>query len=81
VHLGARFADLVRCLAERGELGPGDVDEIVAARVRAAQQSARFYTERTTLGGRILAARTNPGRPAASSPSTPTSPSAASPRP
>ncbi len=57
---GVPFADLVRPLAERGEFGPGDVDEIVAGRVRAAAGCVRFYTERTTLAGRILAAQTNP---------------------
>jgi len=57
---GARFADLVRYLGERGEFGAGDLDDIVARRVKAAEHCTRHYSERTTLGGRILAAQTNP---------------------
>ena len=57
---GARFEDLVRHLAERGELGAGAVEDIVARRVRAARECPRFYSERTRPDGRIIAARTSP---------------------
>jgi PAS domain S-box-containing protein len=57
---GASYAEIVRYLAARGELGPGDVDDIIAQRMHAADHSARFYSERTTLAGRILAAHTHP---------------------
>ncbi len=61
VQPGVPFGDLVRHLAERGELGPiGDVGEIVRSRVQAASRCQRSYTERTTLDGRILAAQTTP---------------------
>src|SRR5262245_66072004 len=56
VAAGARFADLVRDLGARGELGPVDVEEVVARREVAARSCARFYTERTTLAGRVIAA-------------------------
>lgn len=60
VHEGACFAGLVRHLAERGDYGPGDVEEQVAQRVRAARNRPRFYTERATLDHRVIAAQTTP---------------------
>jgi signal transduction histidine kinase len=59
VH-GVAFERVVRHLAERGELGPGDADAQVAQRVAAARQRVRFYVERTTLAGRVIAAQTDP---------------------
>jgi PAS domain S-box-containing protein len=62
VDAGVHFADLMRHLVERGDFGlvHGDVDEIVARRVEAAQRGARFYSERTTRDGRVLAVRASP---------------------
>jgi len=60
VDHGVEFATIVRTLAERGDLGPGDVDAIVARRVRGAAQCQRFYVERTTREGRVVAAQTDP---------------------
>jgi len=60
IDRGTDFAVLVRRLAERGELGSGDVQELVARRLAAAQQPRRFYVERTTLAGRVVAAQTQP---------------------
>ena len=43
---GTPFAQLVRDLAGRGELGPGAVEDIVAQRVRAARECrTSFYAE------------------------------------
>src|SRR5262249_23666777 len=60
VEAGVPFATLVRALAERGEFGPGPLDEIVARRVRAAERGGRSYSERTSCDGRVLAAKTTP---------------------
>jgi signal transduction histidine kinase len=60
IGYGVEFAAIVRHLAERGELGPGDADAHVARRVLAARQRLRFYVERTTREGRIVAAQTDP---------------------
>jgi signal transduction histidine kinase len=57
---GTLFAAVVRNLAERGELGPGNIDEQVTRRTLAAKQPRRFYVERTTLAGRVIAAQTEP---------------------
>lgn len=38
VFAGAHFGDLVRYNAERGEYGPGDVEDLVAERVAQAEQ-------------------------------------------
>jgi PAS domain S-box-containing protein len=57
---GASYVELVRHLAARGDLGPGDVEELVARRVRAAERPLRSYSERTTADGRVLAAQTHP---------------------
>ena len=58
---GTPFAELVRDLAGRGELGPGAVEVIVAQRVKAARECrTSFYAERTTRHGRVLAIKTSP---------------------
>src|SRR5262249_31856819 len=50
---------IVRHLAASGEFGPGNIDEHIARRVMAATHSQRFYVERTTLVGRVIAAQTD----------------------
>jgi PAS domain S-box-containing protein len=57
---GTRFEELVRFFAQRDGLGAAAIEELVEQRLRAAAQCRRFYTERTTPEGRILAAQTNP---------------------
>jgi signal transduction histidine kinase len=60
VGAGTPFADLLRYLVARGDLGHGPVDDLVARRVEAAQRGARFYSERTTPDGRMLGMRCSP---------------------
>lgn len=44
---GTAFEALVRCMAERGEYGAGDVQELVHRRMEVARQSVRHRFERT----------------------------------
>jgi PAS domain S-box-containing protein len=60
VRSGTPYADIVRQLAERGEYGPGDIEEMITQRVRAAERCSRSYVERTSPEGRTLAAQTSP---------------------
>ncbi len=55
VRTGAPFESFLRYNAERGEYGPGPVDELIAERVRAARAFVRHYLERTRPNGVILA--------------------------
>jgi PAS domain S-box-containing protein len=59
-YRGAPFASLIRYNAERGEYGPGDIDEQVAERVEQAQRFAPHFFERTRPTGKILAIRGEP---------------------
>ncbi len=58
--VGATFESFIRFNAERGEYGPGDVDELVAERMRLARSFTPHYTERDRPGERILAVRGEP---------------------
>ena len=58
--VGAKFESFIRFNAERGEYGPGDVDEQVAERMRLARSFTPHYTERDRPGGQILAVRGEP---------------------
>ena len=58
--VGASFESFMRYNAERGEYGPGDVEELVAERMRLARHFAPHYTERDRPGGQILAVRGEP---------------------
>lgn len=58
--VGATFESFIRFNAERGEYGPGDVDELVAERMRLARSFTAHYTERDRPGGQILAVRGEP---------------------
>ncbi|MDP2367126.1 PAS-domain containing protein [Rhodoferax sp.] len=52
---GTRFADLARFNAERGEYGPGDIEEIVCSRVDVAKRFVAHHFERTRpADGRTL---------------------------
>ena len=44
--VGATFESFMRYNAERGEYGPGDVEELVAERMRLARHFTPHYTER-----------------------------------
>ncbi len=58
--VGATFESFIRFNAERGEYGPGDVDELVTERMRLARSFTAHYTERDRPGGQILAVRGEP---------------------
>ncbi len=59
-YVGASFASFIRYNAERGEYGPGDVEALVAERVRLASSFASHYSERVRPDGQILAVRGEP---------------------
>ncbi|MDO8249205.1 MAG: PAS-domain containing protein [Rhodoferax sp.] len=58
--VGASFESFMRFNAERGEYGPGDVEDLVAERMRLARCFTPHYTERDRPGGQILAVRGEP---------------------
>jgi PAS domain S-box-containing protein len=58
--VGATFESFMRYNAERGEYGPGDVEELVAERMRLARSFTPHYTERDRPGGQILAVHGEP---------------------
>ncbi|HYD68867.1 PAS-domain containing protein [Azospirillum sp.] len=59
-RVGTPFADFMRFNAERGEYGPGDVETLVAERVRAAAEFRPHAFERERPNGRIIAVRGTP---------------------
>lgn len=59
-YVGAPFDSFIRYNAERGEYGPGDIDELVRVRVDAARTFQPHYTERQRPDGRTLAIRGEP---------------------
>lgn len=58
--VGATFESFMRYNAERGEYGPGDVEALVAERMRLARAFQPHYTERDRPGGLVLAVRGEP---------------------
>ncbi|HEV8693733.1 MAG TPA: PAS-domain containing protein [Lysobacter sp.] len=58
--VGAPFESFMRYNAERGEYGPGDVEELVAHRVRLARAFTPHYAERDRPNGSIMAVRGEP---------------------
>lgn len=60
MKVGTPFEAFMRCNAQRGEYGPGDVEELVAQRVRAAERFEPHYAERVRPNGRIVAIRGEP---------------------
>lgn len=58
--VGATFESFIRYNAQRGEYGSGDVEELIAERVRLARSFAPHYIERGRPGGQILAVRGEP---------------------
>jgi PAS domain S-box-containing protein len=59
-RVGTPFADFMRHNAQRGEYGPGDVEQLVQERVRAARSFESHTTERTRPNGKIIAVRGEP---------------------
>ncbi len=60
VRVGTPFEDFIRYNAERGEYGPGLVDEQVAERIRLAQTFVRHELERRRPNGVILSVQGAP---------------------
>ena len=58
--VGATFESFMRYNAERGEYGPGEVEDLVAERMRLARRFTPHYAERDRPGGQILAVRGEP---------------------
>ncbi len=54
VRLGTPFEDLVRFNAERGEYGPGPVDELVRERLELAQRREPHCFERVRRNGTVI---------------------------
>ncbi|SET68704.1 hybrid sensor histidine kinase/response regulator [Oceanicella actignis] len=60
VRRGARFEDIIRFMAERGEYGPGPVDEIVRHRVERARAFEPHYFERDRPNGMTISIEGHP---------------------
>ena len=58
--VGTPFSAFMRFNAERGEYGPGDVEQLVAERVRLARRFTSHYMERVRPNGQIIAIRGEP---------------------
>ncbi|MEE8395412.1 MAG: PAS-domain containing protein, partial [bacterium] len=56
----ANFADFIRYNAQRGEYGPGDVEDLVRERVELAKKFQPHLFERTRPGGTVIEVRGNP---------------------
>lgn len=59
-QVGTRFEDLMRLNAQRGEYGPGNVEQLVAERVALARQFVPHAFERKLSDGRVFEVRGNP---------------------
>lgn len=59
-YVGAPFESFMRYNAERGEYGPGDVETLVAERVRMARTFQSHRTERERPNGQIISVRGEP---------------------
>jgi signal transduction histidine kinase len=59
-RVGTPLADFIRYNAERGEYGKGDIEEIVAERLRLARRFEPYQTERVRPDGTIVAIRRSP---------------------
>jgi len=58
--VGTSLAEFFRCNAKRGEYGPGDVEELVDARMALSRRMLPHHVERTRSDGKVLEIR---GRP------------------
>ena len=59
-RVGTRFEDIMRYNAERGDYGPGDVEELVRERVELAKNTVPHQFERTRPDGTSLLITGNP---------------------
>src|SRR5690606_33525283 len=60
LYVGRPVADLIRYNAERGELGPGDVEQQVAKRVEYLRQGSPHVFERVRPNGQVIEMRGQP---------------------
>lgn len=58
--VGAEFESFMRYNAERGEYGPGNIEDLVQERLQLARSFKPHYTERDRPSGQILAVRGEP---------------------
>ena len=54
---GASIEEVYRLFAERGDYGPGDVEELVRERVALTHKLEPHHFERSTSSGRIIEIR------------------------
>ena len=59
LHVGRAFADIVRDAAERGEYGPGDVDDLVTERLESARSVDPYTGERRRSNGIVVEVQKN----------------------
>ncbi len=59
-RLGSTYETFIRINAERGEYGPGDIEDLVAQRVRTARRFEPHGFERVRPSGQIIAVRGEP---------------------
>src|SRR2546423_12408201 len=59
-YVGAPFDAFIRYNAERGEYGPGDIEQQVAVRVAAASTMKAHRIERVRPNGRVIEIRREP---------------------
>jgi Na+/proline symporter/signal transduction histidine kinase len=60
IYIGCPVADLIRFNAERGECGPGDVEEHVRKRVQYMRAGSPHIFERVRSDGRVIEMRGQP---------------------
>jgi signal transduction histidine kinase len=60
LYVGRAVADLIRYNAERGELGPGDIDAQVEKRVAYLRQGSAHVSERVRPNGQVIELRGQP---------------------
>jgi len=60
LRIGQPIQELLRYNAKRGELGPGDPDELVARRLAHMQRGTPYSFQRTRRDGTVLEIRGNP---------------------
>jgi PAS domain-containing protein len=81
VYVGCPVADLIRYNAERGECGPGEVDEHVRKRITHMRKGSPHVFERVRTDGRVdRDARHAPARRRLSRPRSPMSPPTSAPK-
>ena len=59
LHVGCAFADIVRDTAERGEYGPGDVEDLVTQRLEMARSVGHYTSERRRPNGVVVEVQKN----------------------